>query len=233
MRGILAAALACLASGLAAADGPPPPGRMVDVGGHLMHFRCTGEGSPAVVVEGGLGDFSTDWTLVQSGVAAFTRVCTYDRAGYAWSEPGPRPRTFAQINLELKEGLKALGERPPFVLVGHSFGGPVVRAYAAAYPGDVAGMVLVDGVHEDQRVVIRGKAVRIRDGAKGAAIPPPRLAVRADEKASGSAPPAPGPVAPPLDRLPPEAQRIHLWASVQPALDAVRSGKPVRAPAGR
>ena len=225
MRRILAIALAFLACGAAPADGPPPPGRMVDVGGHGVHFRCAGTGSPTVVVEVGLGDFSTDWTLVQSGVAAFTRVCTYDRAGYAWSEPGPLPRTFAQINLELKEGLKALGEKSPLVLVGHSYGGPVVRAFAAAYPGDVAGMVLADAVQEDQRVTIQGKAVRIRDWAKGTAIPAPRLAVRAEEKATKSVPPAPGPVRPPLDRLPPEMQRVDLWASVQPALDAAETSQ--------
>src|SRR5215470_17210438 len=106
---------------------PPPPGRMAALGGHRIHFLCTGKGSPLVVVEGGLGDFSTDWTLVQSRVSRFTRICTYDRGGYAWSEPGPRPRTFAQLNLELHEGLRKLGERPPIVLVGHSFGGPVAR----------------------------------------------------------------------------------------------------------
>lgn len=198
---------------------PAAPGRMVAVGGHLLHVNCSGAGAPVVVIESGLGDFSTDWTLVQSGVGAFTRVCTYDRAGYAWSEPGPKPRTFAQINLELKEGLKALGERGPFVLVGHSYGGPVVRAFAAAYPKDVAGMVLVDGVHEDQRVTIMGKAVRLRDGAKGIPIPPPRRAVGAEGKSTTRMPPALGPVRPPLDRLPGDAQRANLWASAQQALN--------------
>jgi hypothetical protein len=84
------------------------------MGGHQIHFLCSGAGSPiVVVVEVGLGDFSTDWSLVQSQVAAFSRICVYDRAGYIWSEPGPMPRTYSQLNLEPHEGLKALGEREP------------------------------------------------------------------------------------------------------------------------
>src|SRR5215470_9838939 len=106
---------------------PVPTGRLIDVGGHRLHVNCTGAGRPTVVVENGLGDFSFDWALVQRRVEQFTRICTYDRAGYAWSEPGPKPRTFVQINLELRDALTTLGEAGPFVLVGHSFGGPVVR----------------------------------------------------------------------------------------------------------
>src|SRR3954470_7908729 len=131
---------------------PPPTGRLVDLGGHRLHVRCTGSGHPTVVVENGLGDFSFDWELVERGVSEFARICTYDRAGYAWSDPGPRPRTFAQLNLELHDALAKLGEKAPYVLVGHSFGGPVVRQYALTYPGEVVGMILVDSVHEDQRV---------------------------------------------------------------------------------
>src|SRR5436190_614794 len=141
----------------AAATPPKPPGKLVDLGGHRLHLCCTGKGSPTVVVENGLGDFSFDWILVQSRVSGFTRICTYDRAGYAWSDPGPRPRTFAQLNLELRDALAKLGEKAPYVLVGHSFGGPVVRQYALTYPGEVVGMILVDSVHEDQRVPIAGK----------------------------------------------------------------------------
>src|SRR4029077_7273056 len=139
-----------------------------------LHLNCQGSGRPTVVVENGLGDFSFDWVLVAARVSRFTRICTYDRAGYAWSDPGPKPRSFAQLNLELRDALAGLGERPPFVLVGHSFGGPVVRSFAGAYPDRVAGMVLVDSVFEDQRVPIQGKAVRLRDGATGKPIPSPR-----------------------------------------------------------
>src|SRR5262245_26805457 len=79
---------------------PPPPGRLVDVGGHRLHIRVMGKGSPAVVMEAGAGDFSFDWSLVQPKVAGFTCACAYDRAGYAWSDPGPLPRTMQQIAYE-------------------------------------------------------------------------------------------------------------------------------------
>src|SRR6478736_2938054 len=153
---------------------PQPPGKLVNLGNHRLHVNCTGKGAPTVVVENGLGDFSIDWTLVQSGVSAFTRICTYDRAGYAWSDPGPKPRTFAQINLELHDALAKLGEAGPFVLVGHSFGGPVVRNYAMTYPKDVAWGVFVAAAHEGLRVGIGGgKTIGLGDGAKGKIIPAP------------------------------------------------------------
>src|ERR1700686_2826857 len=89
----------CLAvcAGAAPSSAPKPPGRLVDLGGHKLHVNCTGKGTPTVVIENGLGDFSFDWILVQGKVSSFSRVCTYDRAGYAWSDPGPQPRTFAQL----------------------------------------------------------------------------------------------------------------------------------------
>src|SRR5579863_8737305 len=136
---ILSAALAFSAP----TSGPRPPGKLVDLGGHQLNVKCSGKGSPTVVVENGLGDFSFDWILVQSRVSRFARICSYDRAGYAWSDPGPKPRTFAQLNLELRDALAKLGEQGPFILVGHSYGGPVVRNFAVTYPHEVAGMVLV------------------------------------------------------------------------------------------
>src|SRR5690348_14311024 len=122
----------------------PPSGRVIDVGGHRLHLYCSGHGTPTVVIETGLGDIGSDWTLVQQRVGASTRICTYDRAGYGWSDPGPMPRTFDQLNLELRDVLTRAGERGPFVLVGHSFGGGVVRQFAYTYPHDVAGLVFVD-----------------------------------------------------------------------------------------
>jgi pimeloyl-ACP methyl ester carboxylesterase len=80
---------------------PDAPGRLVDIGGQRIHLDCTGSGSPTVVFENGAGDFSVVWSLVQPGVSGFTRACSYDRAGYAWSDPGQTPRTYEQIALEL------------------------------------------------------------------------------------------------------------------------------------
>jgi pimeloyl-ACP methyl ester carboxylesterase len=128
----------------------PEPGRLVDVGGFRLKLNCTGAGSPTVVLESGLGDVSVEWQAVQSGVAKFTRVCSYDRAGYGGSDAGPMPRTSQQIAGELHALLKNAGEKPPFILVGHSFGGYNVRVFNGRFPDEVAGMVLVDTVQEDQ-----------------------------------------------------------------------------------
>src|SRR6476661_2779637 len=207
------------------AAAPPPTGKLVDVGGHRLHVRCSGAGSPVVAVENGLGDFSFDWVLVQQRVEKVTRICTYDRGGYAWSDPGPKPRTFAQLNVELKDALEKLGEKPPYVLVGHSFGGPVIRGFAARYPSLVAGMVLVDSVFENQRVPIQGKAVRIREGATGKAPPPPRENMtEADRPAAlRQTDQSPSPEARKLDplyeRLPAEERRLQLWAQALPGID--------------
>jgi len=199
-----------------AADAPRPTGTLVDLGGHKLHVNCSGKGSPTVVVENGLGDFSFDWILVQNKVAAFARLCTYDRAGYAWSDPGPVPRTFAQINLELRDAMAKLGERGPFVLVGHSYGGPVVRNFALTYPHDVAGMVLVDAAIEGLRVGIGGgKTMRLGDDAKGKSIPPPREDMKESEKPlipAGMTPPPPEPLNAMYRVLPPEVQKLQLWA---------------------
>ena len=152
-----------------------PAGRMIDLDGRRLHLNCTGAGAATVVVETGLGSFSTEWAAVQARVQQFARICTYDRGGYPPSDPGPFPRTFAQLNLELHEALSRAGERGPLVLVAHSFGGGVVRAYAERYPNDVAGLVFVDIVSEQQYVRMGPHAGRIAEGAKGRTIPDPSL----------------------------------------------------------
>lgn len=127
----------------------PPPGRLVDVGGYRLHVNCVGKGGPAVVFDSGNGGCSLDWVLVQPEVGRFARACTIDRAGHAWSDPGPQPRTSVQIVREMRELLAGAEISGPYVLVGHSFGGLDVRLFASLYPDDVAGVILVDTPHED------------------------------------------------------------------------------------
>ncbi len=128
----------------------PPPGQLVDVGGHRLHLYCTGTGSPTVVIDAGLGDWSTSWGNVQQEVAKTTRVCTYDRAGLGWSEVGPLPRDAAQHAKELDTLLKNAEVPGPFVMVGHSLGGLDVRLFAHDYASEVAGVVLVDSMSPNQ-----------------------------------------------------------------------------------
>ena len=128
----------------------PPPGEMVNVGDHNLHLYCLGEGSPTVILEAGASSWSVVWSLVQKEIAATTQVCSYDRAGFGWSEPGPQPRTADQIVSELHTLLSNAGIEGPFVMVGHSFGGPLVRVFTDHYPDEVVGVVLVDATHPDQ-----------------------------------------------------------------------------------
>jgi pimeloyl-ACP methyl ester carboxylesterase len=125
---------------------------MVAVAGHDMQLHCTGEGNggPTVVMDAGLGGGVLDWQTVQPEVTKFARVCSYDRSGLGWSASGPKPRTSSQIVEELHALLKNAGEDGPYVLVGHSFGGANVQLYAAEYPDEVAGMVLVDSALDTQ-----------------------------------------------------------------------------------
>ena len=127
-----------------------PIGRMVDVGGYKLHMIDSGKGSPTVVISPGLGDNSLDWTLVYPEISKFTRVIVSDRAGYAWSDASPLPRTSENIVQELHRLLKNGNVPGPYILVGHSFGGLSVLLFASAYPDEVAGVVLVDSSHEDQ-----------------------------------------------------------------------------------
>ena len=199
---------------LGAQDNPAPIGKMVDLGGRRLHLACTGRGSPTVVTEMGFEEFSFDWTLVQDAVSKFTRICTYDRAGYAWSDPGPLPRSYAQINLELKTALEKTGERGPYVLVGHSYGGGPVRNFALAYPKQTAGLVFVDIVGENQRIQMGPKNTGlISDYATHKPIPEPHLAMTAADHVEPPKMEMEKPsLEPPFDKLPPDAQKLHLWA---------------------
>ena len=127
-----------------------PPGQLVDVGGYRLHINCIGSGSPTVVIDSGQGDWSTSWGVVQQEVAKTTRICTYDRAGMGWSEPGPLPRDAAQFVKELHSLLQKANVPGPYVMVGHSLGGASVRVFVHDYPSDVAGVVLIESMNPGQ-----------------------------------------------------------------------------------
>jgi pimeloyl-ACP methyl ester carboxylesterase len=119
------------------------PGRLVDVGGYKMHIYCTGQGSPAVILDSGLGDSFISWQRVQPQIASFVRVCSYDRAGMGYSEASPRPRTSIVFAEELHQLLHNAGIAQPYILAGHSMAAYNIRLYASLFKSDVAGIVLV------------------------------------------------------------------------------------------
>lgn len=128
----------------------PPPGQLIDVGGHRLHLYCLGTGTPTVILEAAAPGWSLYWSTVQPQLARTTRVCAYDRAGLGWSERGPLPRTGQRMAKELHRLLERAGIPGPYVLVGHSLGGLVARLYRHDYPKEVVGMVLVDAGHESE-----------------------------------------------------------------------------------
>jgi pimeloyl-ACP methyl ester carboxylesterase len=134
----------------------PPRGKLVDIGGRRIQLDCRGAGSPVVVFESGLDLLgSLSWAAVHDDVAKTTRACAYSRAGLMWSDPSDRP--FSSLNNadDLHKALAAAREKPPYVLVGHSLGGPYALAFTGRYGGDVAGLVFVDASHPDQRARLR------------------------------------------------------------------------------
>lgn len=122
----------------------PPPGNLIDVGGFKMHIHCEGKGSPTVILETLSGGTSSYWGWIQPEVAKETRTCVYDRAGRGWSERDPEPQSLARTVRNLHTLLSNTNIEGSYVLVGHSIGGIYVRQFAADYPEEVAGMVLVD-----------------------------------------------------------------------------------------
>lgn len=146
----------------------PPPGRLVDVGGgRKMHIDCRGHGFPTVVLEAGLDTAgSLSWSAVQDKIATTTRVCAYDRAGVSWSQAKSGVHDADAVNADLHALLKGAGEEGPFVLVGHSLGGPYIMNYTRHWPGEVAGLVFVDASHPDQEARMKGVMPAASDDSK-------------------------------------------------------------------
>jgi len=142
----------------------PAPGRLVEVDGCRMHLQSSGKGEPTVVLESGLGGMSSAWGWIQPETAKFCRVVSYDRAGLGWSGPDPAPKSAALAARRLRTLLERAGVRPPYLLVGHSMGGLFVRVFAGLFPGEVAGMVLLDAVHPDQHLRSAAIGLHMRSG---------------------------------------------------------------------
>lgn len=128
---------------------PTLAGEKIDVGGYNLYLDCKGEGSPTVILESGLEGDVTTWKDVHPEAAKMTRVCRYDRAGLAHSDYGPAPRNAELTAQDLHTLLDLADIEPPYILVGHSFGGLLIRRYAFDFPGEVTGMIFVDALHED------------------------------------------------------------------------------------
>ncbi|HSE32971.1 MAG TPA: alpha/beta hydrolase [Pyrinomonadaceae bacterium] len=197
----------------------PPPGRMIDVGGRKLHLNCTGKGGPTVILMAGGRAFSIDWDLVQPKVATITRVCSYDRAGLAWSDSGPADETVEQTVMDFHILLRRAKERGPYVLVGASIGGIFIRAYQRAFPKDVAGLVFANSANRVGKM-IRDKGALLWDFTEAelrSAYPLPPTVDKGPRPTSESAP---------FDRLSTELQGVRLWLDVQlwEKWDAAKAG---------
>ncbi len=151
-----------------------PPGKLVDVGGYQLHFNVKGNGPETIVIEPGTGSWSLQWMELQNELSKQFRVVTYDRAGYGWSDTSPYSRSANNIVEELHIGLTKLGINEPFILLGHSYGGLIVKAYVNKYKEDVKAIIFADAATEFQfqklppavaMVLESGKAQFKRTGA--------------------------------------------------------------------
>lgn len=174
----------------------PAPGRLVPIGGgRSLHLLCAGTSGPAVVVEQGAGEPSILWRSLQRQAASFARLCLYDRAGYGWSPPAPAPQDVEARAADLRSLLRAAGVAGPYLLVAHSYGGLVVQSFASQFPGDVAGILMVDAIdarmaaHPDYLRLIRKGAVFVGVMRFAAALGLMRLAglIGRDEDAPADA----------------------------------------------
>ena len=145
----------------------PPIGQLVDIGGYRLHMHIEGEGTPTIVFDSGAGGIGLTWELVRPAISKMTRVITYDRAGLGWSDASPKPRRADVIADELHTLLQNANVEGSFILVGHSLGGVVARQFAAKYPNEVAGLVMVDSAHEQQVKHFPEALVKMVNSMKG------------------------------------------------------------------
>jgi pimeloyl-ACP methyl ester carboxylesterase len=194
--------------GFALAQDPSPIGKLIDVGGYRVHLYCTGEGGPTVLAVGG---FSVDWDLVQSPVATFTRICTYDVSGTAWSDafnnhPGAAASTCTERVTEIHKLLSNAGIPPPYIFVGFSVGGLISRFYASQYPKEVIGMVMVDHAFTP-RVPEPSSTPASTGGSRPVLIFQTPITFTAEETSD-------------FNKLPERVRELHRWAAARkPAVD--------------
>ncbi|RFS17813.1 alpha/beta fold hydrolase [Emticicia sp. C21] len=210
-------------------ESPRSLGQLIDIGGWRLHLFKQGTHhaqGPSVVLEAGSGDFSFDWLMVQTKVAVFTRVYAYDRAGLAWSDLGPRPHTMQQAVYDLHTLLLKARVPKPYVLVGASYGGLLVRLFEQTYPDEVAGIVLVDSGSETGRFFINGRMLTPEKDATGKSIPPIKTVATPEDNNLARTPEAIKAIGDALNKmglpakqvhgsfalLPDSIQKIRLWA---------------------
>ncbi|HEU5317813.1 MAG TPA: alpha/beta hydrolase [Chloroflexota bacterium] len=148
--------------------------RLVDIGGRRLHAVAAGEGAPSVVFEGGLGSGIGTWAGLVQRTVSLTSVVAYTRANVGRSDPAPQGRTSRDSIADLHALLATLGAAPPYVIVGHSWGGALALQFAADHPDETAGMVLIDPAHHDASDWVRAqlppdavaKSLRVARGAR-------------------------------------------------------------------
>lgn len=138
-----------------------PPGKFYEAAGQRIYLHCLGTGSPTVVIDAGIGASSLEWLPVQRLVSTETRTCAWDRPGYGWSDPGPGPRATPQIADELLAVLSAAHIEPPYVFVGHSFGGYTARYLAASRPELTAAVALIESSTPSTEIAIKAAGQRV------------------------------------------------------------------------
>lgn len=141
----------------------PPTGKLIDIGGYKLHLNASGTGHVTIICDAGLSGTSLGWSLVQKEVSKFARICSYDRAGYAWSDSSTSKRTSINIANELHLLLEQAKIPGPYILVGHSFGGANMMVFASLYPKETIGVVLVDSVHEDMLKKLQSPSQKLSD----------------------------------------------------------------------